>query len=142
LIANIERRLVQAGKVYIAQPEGAGGQVEYHPRSSTTDLDTELAQLPQPAAGQLKTLIGLFADVDTRFTEAVTTLYAVWNDALIDKRQPTPTEIIDEVLNHWHPEKKEKFRADELETWLGWMDRQGLVPIGKGPKTQLDRLFA
>lgn len=142
LIADVERRLVQAGKVDISQPKGSGGQVEYRPTISTTDLDTELAQLPQPAAAGLKNLVGLFVDVDTRFTEAVTTLYAAWNDALIDGRKPTTKEIIDEVLNDWHPEKKEKFSGDELETWLGWMDRQRLVPTGRGPKTQLDRLFA
>lgn len=142
LVADVERRLAQAGKVDICQPEGAGGQVEYRPTSSETELETELAQLPQPAAKRLKTLIGLFADLDTRFTEAVTTLYAVWNDSLIDGRQPTTNDIIDEVLNGWHPEKKQKFRADELETWLGWMDRHGLVPTGSGPKTQLGRLFA
>jgi type I restriction enzyme S subunit len=142
LVADVERRLFQAGKVEILQPDGKGGQVEYRPANSGTKLETELAQLPEPAGDRLTCLIGLFADLDTRCTEAVTTLYAVWNDALIDGRQPTVKEIIDEVLNNWHPEKKEKFRADELETWLGWIDRQGLVPTGTGPKTQLGRLFA
>jgi type I restriction enzyme S subunit len=142
LVADVERRVVQAGKVDISQPHGAGGQVEYRPTSSATKLEAELAELSQPAADRLKALIGLFADFDTRCTEAVTTLYAVWNDALIDRRQPTTKEIVHEVLNGWHPEKKEKFQSDELETWLGWMDRHGLVPTGTGPKTQLDRFFA
>jgi len=139
LVADVERRLVQSGSVDICQ-DGPGGQVEYRAQTAAASA-SELERLGDDAAG-VRRIIELFADVDTRFTEAVTTLYAVWNDALIDRRQPTTKEIVDEVLNDWHPEKKEKFRADELETWLGWMERNGLVPTGKGPKTMLGRLFA
>ncbi|KMO43596.1 hypothetical protein VQ03_07595 [Methylobacterium tarhaniae] len=70
------------------------------------------------------------------------TLYAVWNDALIDGDTPSDEEIGHAVLSEWHPEKAKKFRIEELETWLDWMRRHGLVPTGTGPKTSTGRLFA
>ena len=73
--------------------------------------------------------------------EAVATLYAAWNDFLIDGRTPDRADIIREVLENWHPEKPRKFTADELGTWLDWMGRQNIVPDGAGPQTQTGRLF-
>lgn len=141
LVADVERRLEGAGRVEICQPEGPGGRVKYRLLKSPADFESEFGHLGDGIT-LLRRIIELFADADTRFTEAVTTLYAVWNDALIDHRQPTTKDIVNEVLNEWHPEKKEKFRPDELETWLGWMDRHALIPTGKEPGTALGRLFA
>ncbi|MEJ0070345.1 MAG: hypothetical protein WDO24_18390 [Pseudomonadota bacterium] len=59
------------------------------------------------------------ADLDTRAAEAVATLYAVWNDALIDRESCDEARLIRGFLDEWHPEKREKFREAELRTWLG-----------------------
>jgi hypothetical protein len=49
--------------------------------------------------------------------------------------------IVAEVLNNWHPEKAQKFKATDLRTWLGWMRRHQLTPRGAGPRTSTGRLF-
>jgi restriction endonuclease S subunit/uncharacterized protein YwgA len=82
----------------------------------------------------LRQLVDLFKGKDTEATEAVATLYAVWNDALIDGKQPDDAAIIRGFLQDWHPEKG-KFKQADLQTWLGWMRRHGLVPKGTGPRT-------
>lgn len=82
----------------------------------------------------LRQLVDLFKGKDTEATEAVATLYAVWNDALIDGKQPDDAAIIRGFLQDWHPEKG-KFKQADLQTWLGWMHRHGLVPKGTGPRT-------
>lgn len=82
----------------------------------------------------LRQLVDLFKGKDTEATEAVATLYAVWNDALIDGKQPDDAAIIRGFLQDWHPEKG-KFKRADLQTWLGWMRRHGLVPKGTGPRT-------
>jgi type I restriction enzyme S subunit len=82
----------------------------------------------------LRQLIDLFKGKDTEATEAVATLYAVWNDALIDGKQPDDAAIIRGFLQDWHPEKG-KFKSDTLQMWLDWMRRHGLVPKGTGPRT-------
>ena len=82
----------------------------------------------------LRDMVDLFKDMNTEATEAVVTLYAVWNDALIDGQQPDDAAIIRGFLQDWHPEKG-KFRQDDLQTWLGWMRRHGIIPHGSGPRT-------
>lgn len=83
---------------------------------------------------RLRQLVDLFKGKDTEATEAVATLYAVWNDALIDGKQPDDAAIIRGFLQDWHPEKG-KFKQAELQTWLGWMRRHGIIPQGSGPRT-------
>ncbi|KFI29146.1 hypothetical protein CG51_07590 [Haematobacter missouriensis] len=82
----------------------------------------------------LRQLVDLFKGKDTEATEAVATLYAVWNDALIDGKQPDDAAIIRGFLQDRHPEKG-KFKQADLQTWLDWMRRHGLVPKGTGPRT-------
>lgn len=82
----------------------------------------------------LRTMVDLFKDLNTEATEAVATLYAVWNDALIDGQQPDDAAIIRGFLQEWHKDK-DKFRQADLQTWLGWMRRRGIVPRGAGPRT-------
>ena len=52
----------------------------------------------------------LLGDVDTKTVEAIATLYAAWNDALLGGVAPTDDFIITAVLNDWHPEKAKKFK--------------------------------
>lgn len=83
---------------------------------------------------RLRQLVDLFKGKDTAATEAIATLYAVWNDALIDGKQPDDAAIIRGFLQHWHPEKG-KFKQADLQTWLGWMRRHEIIPQGRGPRT-------
>lgn len=82
----------------------------------------------------LRSMVDLFKDMNTEATEAVATLYAVWNDALIDGQQLDDAAIIRGFLQEWHKDK-DKFRQSDLQHWLGWMHRKGIVPCGAGPRT-------
>lgn len=82
----------------------------------------------------LRSMVDLFKDMNTEATEAVATLYAVWNDALIDGQQLDDAAIIRGFLQEWHKDK-DKFRQSNLQHWLGWMHRKGIVPRGAGPRT-------
>lgn len=92
------------------------------------------AAIPDKLA-DLRALIDLVRDLDTRATEMVTTLYAVWNDDLLEGRQISDDAIVEGVLDDWHPEKRTKFTATDLHHWLAWMKRTGLTPRGHGPHT-------
>lgn len=112
-----------------------GGGVTYSPLPRAGQHVAELASLLGPRAEALRAVIDLLRDFETRSVEAVATLYAVWNDALIDGETPDDAAIIRGVLNDWHPEKQEKFTKADLQHWLDWMKRNGLVPRGRGPRT-------
>jgi type I restriction enzyme, S subunit len=140
LIASVEKNLEDAGFMTVKQT-AKGAAVTYHLKSGAKpDRDSLKAALGDRAEA-LAAMIKLTADLDTPAIEAVATLYAVWNDLLIDGQPAADDRIITGVLSEWHPEKAEKFNRDGLQSWLDWMRRHDLVPRGEGPKTQLGSLL-
>lgn len=135
LIEETERALETNGYYRARQLDGTGGAVTYTPLSKAGQHATVLKPLLGPRADALRSLITLLNDLDRRQVEAITTLYAVWNDSLIDGQQPDDATIIASVLTEWHAEKGEKFKEADLRHWLAWMKRNGLTPRGEGPRT-------
>lgn len=103
--------------------EKAGGHAEYYDRYFGEQ---------KPA---IQSIIDLMRPLDTPQCEIVATLYAVWNDFLIDGQQPTDDEIVTSVLQ-WHP-KKQEIGEDRWSRALLWMRQKGLVPKGVGEKTRV-----
>jgi len=138
---EVETALEAAGAISVEQEKGAGTTVRYKFLGDAVALRADLsAALGDRMQGFLR-LIDCLGGLDTRAIEAVATLYAAWNDLLIDGESPRQSDIIHEVLENWHPEKRDKFTADDLGIWLDWMRRQDIVPSGKGRKTHTGRLF-
>ena len=85
---------------------------------------------------EVQDIIDLLRPLTTQQCEIIATLYAVWNDFLIDGRQPDDEEIVDGVLNNWTASKRqipeEKWRAA-----LPWMRQKKLIPTGHGEKTRV-----
>lgn len=135
MVQEIEQGLRQDG--YYDTREGAGAdreKVAFQQMSRAGGHRDALAAALGGKTDSLRQLVDLFKGKDTEATEAVATLYAVWNDALIDGKQPDDATIIRGFLQDWHPEKG-KFKQADLQIWLGWMRRHGLVPKGTGPRT-------
>lgn len=130
-----ERSLEAAAYYRTNQTDGTGTAVTYTPLAKAGQHKAELATLLGSKAEALRSLIAMLADLDRRATEAVTTLYAVWNDALLDGETPDDAAIINGVLHEWHEEKGKKFKDSDLRHWLDWMKRNGLKPRGQGPRT-------
>ena len=72
---------------------------------------------------------------NTRSIEIISTLYAVWNDFLIDAKQPSDDEILNGFWFHWH-KAKQSFPEETCLRWLSWMRRHDLTPKGQGPHTR------
>ncbi|MBV4396749.1 restriction endonuclease subunit S [Advenella alkanexedens] len=79
-------------------------------------------------------LIHTLADKKTEEVEIIATLFAVWNDFLIDGVQPTDAQIISDVRENWH-ERKARFTPAELGRWLDWLRRENMIPQGLPPRT-------
>lgn len=135
LMDEVERALNAEGLYRIAQPDGVGTAVTYVPLAKAGQHLAELKALLGPRSDALRSLISTLRDLGSREVEAVATLYAVWNDALIDGQQPDDSYVVDGVLTEWHAEKGEKFTKADLQHWLAWMKRNGVVPRGQGPHT-------
>ena len=141
LLSETERGMEVAGYYRTVSPVNDGDGYTYSRIGIAGSHGDQFAALLGDRAAVLTQLIDRFKDYDTRQVEAITTLYAVWNDSLLDGEMPTDDRIIRGVLEEWHPEKKDKFSVADLKTWLAWMGRNGVVPTGTGSRTQLDRLF-
>lgn len=83
----------------------------------------------------IQSIIDLLRPLDTERCEIVATLYAVWNDFLIDGIQPTDDAIVASVLQ-WHP-KKATIAESRWFAALPWMRDHGLIATGKGEKTRV-----
>nr|WP_034333754.1 restriction endonuclease subunit S [Herbaspirillum sp. B39] len=79
-------------------------------------------------------LIYALADKKTEEIEIIATLFAVWNDFLIDGTYPTDQQIISEVRENWH-ERKARFSPTELCRWLAWLRSENIIPLGMPPRT-------
>lgn len=84
---------------------------------------------------ELDRLLDLLANKPTETVEIIATLFAAWNDALIDGHTPSDVETIRDVRENWHP-SKQRFKEPELKKWLDWMRQHALVPKGRGPHTR------
>jgi len=83
----------------------------------------------------IQSIIDLLRPLDTERCEIIATLYAVWNDFLIDGIQPTDDAIVASVLQ-WHP-KKATIAEGRWLAALPWMRDKGLIPTGRGEKTRV-----
>lgn len=131
---EVENALLDARIARTDQEETGRRRVHYTLLPHRPDLRGELiATIGADKATALEALITAMETFQTPSIEAVATLHAAWNDALIDGRALDDDTLIAEVETNWHPEKFIP-RATLVEM-LGWMKRNGIVPTGTGRKT-------
>ncbi len=65
--------------------------------------------------------------------EIVATVFAAWNNLLLDGKQPTDEEIVFESRENWHPDKL-KIERGKFFAAVEWLRKQGVVPEGKGKR--------
>ena len=83
---------------------------------------------------EIERIINIFKDYDVQKSERIATLFGAWNDAIIDKRQFTDEDIVEDVLNNWHEHKGDYSKEEWLED-LEEMKKINLIPKGYGKKT-------
>lgn len=77
-----------------------------------------------------------FKKLNTDQTELVATVYAAWNDLLLSKKEPSVENVSREVLERWHPSKKDKFNKTKVANCMKWISEKGFAPTGFGKPTQ------
>ncbi|MGH7928049.1 MAG: hypothetical protein ACREQV_09660, partial [Candidatus Binatia bacterium] len=86
----------------------------------------------------IRRVIGLCEGLSTEQCEIMATLYACWNDLLIEGKDVTDDAICRDFLVNWH-EKKRRFAKQRLIRALGWMRQEKLIPEGLGEHTKEKR---
>lgn len=84
---------------------------------------------------EINSLIQFVQPMKRSQIERIATLFAVWNDMILDgKGTPTDAEIVSEVLTGW-TENKANFAYDTWVSTLNKMRSNGIVPKGQGLHT-------
>ena len=117
-----EARMADSRTVYEAL-ENAGGYQKYFDR---------YWKAYRPA---LNALLRLVRRATTEQCEIVATLFAAWNDLVLEGAEFSDDDILREVRTNWH-ESKARFDESRLRTALQWMRDKGLVPQGRGKTTR------
>jgi type I restriction enzyme, S subunit len=78
-------------------------------------------------------LIKLFLPMNKEQAEVVATVYAAWNNFLIDGKKPSDEQIVKEARENW---TKEKLKIDREKFFksLEWLRAKNIIPIGSGKK--------
>lgn len=84
---------------------------------------------------EINSLIQFVQPMKRSQIERIATLFAVWNDMILDgKSTPTDAEIVSEVMSGW-TENKANFAYDTWVSTLNKMRSNGIVPKGQGLHT-------
>lgn len=78
-------------------------------------------------------IIDLFRDLDRKQTELVATVYATWNNLLLDGHQPDDILILN-TSHQWSEAKEKNFDPKDFVEPLQWLREHDLLPAGKGKR--------
>jgi type I restriction enzyme S subunit len=78
-------------------------------------------------------LIELMVKMDTEQAEIVATVYAAWNNLLLDGLPAEDEDIVRAAREDWHPDKL-KIERDRFFKAIDWMRKKGLTPAGTGSR--------
>tara|TARA_R100000655_G_scaffold46942_1_gene83927 strand:- start:909 stop:2381 length:1473 start_codon:yes stop_codon:yes gene_type:complete len=87
----------------------------------------------EPYKSILDRVIGLLMPLDTKKAELVATVYAAWNNLLLDGHEPADADIVHEARDNWHRDKQQYTKEQFLEA-VGRLRSHGMVPTGAGKR--------
>ncbi|MFH5833857.1 Eco57I restriction-modification methylase domain-containing protein [Halalkalibaculum sp. DA384] len=104
-------------------------------------FDIELYQLNQKLQekhpqqfNKMKKIIELFLPFNREESEVRVTVYAAWNDLLLDGKDIDKETIVTEARENWHPDKL-KIEREKFFEAIEWLVENELVPQGVGKHT-------
>ena len=130
-IKGVEHRARMANFFDFQRVEGGGYRVSKHRRFE------ELIERTREHLGErsrdVDNLLELMLPMDTEQSEVFATVYAAWNNLLLNKQAITDENIVFEARENWHPDKL------KIERWkffkaIEWIKEHAVIPQGRGKK--------
>lgn len=107
---------------------------KYKPGKSFDNLLKEASKELSENEKSIDEIINIFVNLKTEHAEIIATVYAAWNDLLLDGKTPSDNEIVTEARENWTPEKK-LIEKEKFYKSIEWLKRKNLIPIGRGKHT-------
>jgi len=104
---------------------------KYQPLGKVNDIDKYYQNYFGDKSEKLNKLFSLLQKGTEKFCEAVATIYAVWNNHIIQK-QEFDRERVKADFFDWSNRKTAVFTEQEFEQTLVWMQNHEIVPTGFG----------
>ncbi len=128
-LKKVEHRAKMAGYFSVVKKEI--GHSYSSNRNIQKIIDTLEKKMSIEQKRQLDKLVQLFLKFDLESAEIVATLYAGWNNLLLEGKQPTDDEIVFESRENWS-KRKLKIKRERFYEALNWMRRKEIALIPKG----------
>lgn len=103
---------------------------KFKPLEKAQNIDKYYDGYFGPVKDKLEKLFGYFQNADEDQCEIVATIYAVWNNLLVNKEEVTEPKIIKSFFE-WSDRKK-RYEDGQIKAAMQWMKEKGLVPTGFG----------
>lgn len=104
---------------------------KFYPLEKINDIEKFYQNYFGSKQEKLDKLFKLLKNASEKFCEAISTIYAVWNNHIILK-QPYNKEKIKSDFFDWSRRKETHFTEDEFEKAIAWMQKHNIVPTGFG----------
>lgn len=104
---------------------------KFYPLDKATDIDNYYQNYFGNKSDKLNKLFCLLKNASEKFCEAVATIYAVWNNHIIQNQQFNKERIKSDFFA-WSNRKENLFTDDEFEKALLWMQKNSIEPTGFG----------
>lgn len=128
-LKKVEARARKAG--YFEVKRLAGGGYRIHKLAGFDGLlDKTRAALGERLA-DVDRLLQWMLPLDSKQAELVATVFAAWNNLLLDGKQPTDEEIVCAARDDWHP-KKLRIKLEKFFAAIEWLREHNAVPEGRG----------
>lgn len=131
-IYECERIISKRNKWYTLKSSSYG--VSYAPTKDSGKYEKYYDKYFASYDAEIDRIINIFMNYDADQAEIVATLFAAWNDFIIDQRQFSDEDLVDEVLNNWNDSKK-RFSRDVWLRAIDQMRKNNIIPSGYGKRT-------
>lgn len=115
-------------------PETGSIRYSYQPLVNASEQFDLYEQTMLSEKKKIAHLITVARNWTTQQSEIIATLYAAWNDLLLDGKTVTDALVLFEVKNNWD-EKKKRIPDYKWQAGFELMRKHNLIPTGKGPHT-------
>lgn len=108
-----------------------GGGYEFKPLSGYSVLMARVSNVLGESRERIEAAIDLVVPLDTRATEVLATVYAAWNNLLMDGVAVSDETIVRAARDDWHPDKL-AIPASKFREAIAFIRSKGLEPDGCG----------